>query len=62
MPVLITERLIFFACEAFQLTDLPAAHPFSSFISYHGMNDFKEKAAFYINHPEERQKVIAAQL
>ncbi|CAL1523305.1 hypothetical protein CNT_KDOLBLKC_01477 [Bacillus subtilis] len=48
------------ACEAFQLTDLPAAHPFSSFISYHGMNDFKEKAAFYINHPEERQKAAAA--
>ncbi|MEC3641300.1 glycosyltransferase family protein, partial [Bacillus halotolerans] len=47
------------ACEAFQLVDLPAAHPFSSFISYHSINDFKEKAAFYINHPEERNKAAA---
>ncbi|UTL70984.1 CgeB family protein [Bacillus halotolerans] len=47
------------ACEAFQLVDLPAAHPFSSFISYHSVNDFKEKAAFYINHPEERNKAAA---
>ncbi|MGF7532912.1 DUF3880 domain-containing protein [Bacillus mexicanus] len=48
------------ACEAFQLTDLPAAYPFSSFISYHSLNDFKEKADFYINHPEERHKAAAA--
>ncbi|MEC1607431.1 MULTISPECIES: CgeB family protein [Bacillus] len=47
------------ACEAFQLVDLPAAHPFSSFISYHSINDLKEKAAFYINHPEERNKAAA---
>ncbi|MBL4965343.1 CgeB family protein [Bacillus halotolerans] len=47
------------ACEAFQLVDLPAAHPFSSFISFHSINDFKEKAAFYINHPEERNKAAA---
>ncbi|MGV6970005.1 CgeB family protein [Bacillus halotolerans] len=47
------------ACEAFQLVDLPAAPPFSSFISYHSINDFKEKAAFYINHPEERNKAAA---
>ncbi|WP_339176886.1 DUF3880 domain-containing protein [Bacillus sp. FSL R5-0560] len=47
------------ACGAFQLVDLPAAHPFSSFISYHSINDFKEKAAFYINHPEERDKAAA---
>ncbi|MEC1901783.1 CgeB family protein [Bacillus atrophaeus] len=47
------------ACEAFQLVDLPAASPFSSFVSYHGINDFKRKAAYYLEHPEERKKAAA---
>ncbi|MBY8914052.1 glycosyltransferase [Bacillus sp. YC2] len=54
-----TRSLDIAACQAFQLTDLPPAPPFSSFVSYSGFTDFKEKTNFYMAHPDERKQIAA---
>ncbi|WP_416654125.1 CgeB family protein [Bacillus amyloliquefaciens] len=47
------------ACQAFQLTDLSPAPPFSSFVSYSGLADFAEKIHFYMTNPREREQIAA---
>lgn len=47
------------ACQAFQLTDLCPAPPFSSFVSYSGLADFAEKIHFYMTNPREREQIAA---
>ncbi|KXZ18120.1 hypothetical protein AXI59_16970 [Bacillus nakamurai] len=54
-----TRSLDIAACEAFQLTDLPAVPPFSSFVSYISLTEFKEKTVYYMTHPHDRKQIAA---
>lgn len=54
-----TRSLDIAACQAFQLTDLSPAPPFSSFVSYSGLADFADKIHFYMTNPGERKQIAA---
>lgn len=54
-----TRSLDIAACQAFQLTDLSPAPPFSSFVSYSGFADFADKIHFYMTNPGERKQIAA---